>query len=587
MRRRWIPIALWALCVAPGCAAPSCQAPDEHLIHLPDDQTRQVVEVLLSEAPEDGDSSNLLGPPTPDVSLVIRKLHEVIDREVIGGVFLRLGPMGGAWGRAADLIGALQAVRTAGKPVHCHAENVDNVAVLVLVSACDRLSMTPAGMMDLVGPAAHVFYARSLLDRIGVQAELVQVGRYKGAADPLTRDDMPEAIDEALGAILDGLHANLVNALAEHRDMSADEARKLIDGGPYGTHDAMERGLIDHVAFDDEAREHARRAAEADRVERVSLHPRREPMGLRDLFRALGGDSPSRVPEGPRVGLVMLAGTIVDAERDGMGGVRSGPVVRVLRRMADDDAVKAVVLRIHSPGGSALASDRIWHAVRRVAKRKPVIASIGDMAASGGYYVASAATEILAHDASLVGSIGVVGGKIRMDDLADRLGVNVVVKKRGAHAAWTSPFQPMTDGERRVLEHHLQSTYARFIKRVAQGRDMEQDDVRAAAEGRLMLGAQAKELGLVDETGGVFEALHHARTRGDLPADAPVERWPGPKTVLDAIAQAMGGGNDASLRSLLDHAGAVAGPLGEAATLPLILGDERVAVALPFVVRIR
>lgn len=585
-RVRRLPWAL-ALLLA-GCGScGSCEEEEDPAIRLSEDAGPRVVEVLLAQPPEEGDDASLLTPRAPQLTQVIRNLVEVAERDRIRGLFLRLGPLGGAWGRSGDLIRALQRIREAGKPVHCHFDAADNVTMLLAVQACDRISVTPAGVVDLVGPAAHVFYAKNLLDRLGVNAQLVQMGRYKGAADPFTRQEMPETTRESLGDILDGLHGALVAAISEHRDMPRERAAALIDGGPHTAHRAREANLVDDVAFDDEAREHARQAADVPDVQRVSLLPKAEPMGIGDLLSALTGSAPSEPAIGERVGLVVIAGTIVDAERQGMSGVRSGPLVRALRKMADDDQVKAVVLRIQSPGGSALASDRIWHAVRRVAKRKPVIASIGDMAASGGYYIASAATHVLAHDVSLVGSIGVVGGKVVLTDLAKNVGLNIVVLQRGQNAAWMSPFQPMTDGERGVLEGLLRSTYRRFLKRVAAGRDMPMDEVRAAAEGRLMTGARARELGLVDEAGGLERALDLAREKAGLQPDSPVQRWPERKTLLDALAESFGGGEEVSAQRLLSQVGSLAGPLAEAALLPEMIGRERVALTLPFVVRIR
>ncbi|MFW5925564.1 MAG: signal peptide peptidase SppA [Myxococcota bacterium] len=587
LRRSTWAIALLLLTGCGSCG--SCEEEEDQAIRLSEDAGPRVVEILLAQPPEEGDTTSLLTSPAPQLSQVIRNLVEVAERDRIRGLFLRLGPLGGAWGRSGDLIQALERVREAGKPVHCHFDAGDNVTILLAAKVCDRVSVTPAGIVDLVGPSAHVFYAKNLLDRIGVRAQLVQMGRYKGAADPFTREEMPETTRESLGAILDGLHGALVTALTEHRDMPRERAVALIDGGPHTAHDARQANLVDDVAFDDEAREHARQAAEAPDVQRVSLLPKSEPMGLGDLLSALTGRTPSEPAVGERVGLVTIAGTIVDAERKGMSGVRSGPLVRALRKMADDDLVEAVVLRIQSPGGSALASDRIWHAVRRVAKRKPVIASISDMAASGGYYIASAATHILAHDESLVGSIGVVGGKVVLSELAKNVGLNVVVLQRGRNAAWMSPFQPMTDEDRGVLEGLLRSTYRRFMKRVATGRDLPMEKVRAAAEGRLMTGARARELGLVDEAGGLERAIDLAREKSGLPPDSPVERWPEHKTLLEAIAESFGGGggDGGSVRHLLSQAGSLAGPLAEVALLPEMIGRERVALTLPFVVRIQ
>ncbi|MFW6049988.1 MAG: signal peptide peptidase SppA [Myxococcota bacterium] len=583
--RLWVLVGL-TLAGCGSCGACGGDAEDEAAIQLDPERGPHVVEMLLSQAPEEGGEPDPFATPAPELGDVIRHLSEVARRDAITGLYLRLGPMGGAWARTKDLVHALDDVREAGKPVHCHLDMADNGTMLLAAAGCDRISVAPAGMVDLVGPAAHVFYARSLLDRIGVRAELVQIGRYKGAADPFTREQMPPETRESLDAILDGLHASLTEALAKHRDMSRERAAEVVDGGPYDAHGARKAGLVDDVAFDDEGREHARRAGEAEEVKRVDLLPKSEPMGLRDIVSALAGERPSEAPEGPRVGLVLIEGTIVDAEREGMSGVRSGPVVRALRRMADDADIAAVVLRIQSPGGSALASDRIWHAVRRVAKRKPVIASVGDLAASGGYYIASAATHLMAHDVSLVGSIGVVGGKVLLTDLAESLGINVVVLERGEQAAWMSPFEPLSDRERQTLERLLRSTYDRFVGRVATGRDMPEARVRAAAEGRLMTGARALELGLVDELGGLDQALARARKEGGLASDAPMQRWPERKTLLDALAQ-MFGGPEAALRAVTREAGPIGEPLADALALPQLLGHEKVAVTLPFVVRIR
>lgn len=577
------------LCTALA-ACGSCNGCKGHhaqpVVKLSEASTPRVIELWLDTPPEEGGKASIFSSGAPQLQDVIRVLREAAHRREVKGVFVRLGPMSGAWGRAFDLIAALRRVHDAGKPVECHFQTADNASTLVLESACDRITVSPAGMMNLVGPSAQVFYAKSLLDKIGVQADLMQIGKYKGAADPFTMQQMPDTTRESLGAVLDQLRGNIVDALVTHRHMSRARARSAIDGGPYDAEAARAAGLVDAVEYDDQAREHARAAGKAPRVKKVDLVPRAEPIGFGELISALSGKAPSVKPQGPHLGLVILQGTIVDDQRSGTFGVRSGPVVRELRRMADDDDIKAVVLRIDSPGGSALASDEIWHAVRRVAKHKPVIASVGDMAASGGYYIASAATKIIAPDDSLVGSIGVVGGKVQLTDLASKLGVNVVVLKRGNHAAWTSPFEPMSDAERQMFERLLRDTYDRFIHRVAAGRGISEAKVRAAAEGRLLTGARARQLGLVDEEGGFERAMERARKAGGLPSNAAVERWPEQKTLLDTIAKAMGGKDQATARTLLKAVGPLGGPLSDALVLPEMLERERVAVALPFVVRI-
>ncbi len=545
----------------------------------------EVREIRLHQPPVEGSQPELFAAPEPSLTDALRRIDAVVRDEQARGLFLRVGPMMGAWGRVADLRAALGRVREADKPVHCHFEVTDNAGFALMASSCDRISMTPAGHLDLVGVSAHLFYAKSLLDNVGLRAEMMQMGRYKGAAEPLTRESMSDAVRESMGALLDDLQASLVGAVSEGRNLPQERVQALLDDGPYGAHQAREAGLVDDVSFDDEAREHARQASGVERVTHVPLRERPEPMSLLDLLAALGGEAPKSVPEGDRIALAYLEGNIVDAEEEGMGGARSGPFVRAMRSFADDDEVKAVVLRIDSPGGSALASDRMWHAVRRVAKRKPVIVSVGDMAASGGYYVASAGTEILAHEDSLVGSIGVVGGKIVASDLLERIGINVEVLARGDNAAWSSPVRGFDEEERRILERMLRATYRRFVSRIVEGREMQREEVLAGAEGRILSGRAAKALGLVDEHGGLWEALARAREQAGLSEWAPVERWPRKKSLLEAIAEGFGGAApDDRVSTLLAELGALAGPLAEAAvTAPLLLGRERVAVALPYV----
>jgi len=582
---RWPPVVtatavLLGLCACGDAepAPPPSEGPGE----------AEVREIFLDAPPVEGGEAQLFSAPRPTLGDALVRLDAVARDEDAKGLFLRVGPLGGAWGRAADLRAALAAIREAHKPIHCHFDVADNLAFWLMASSCDRISMTPAGDLDLVGVAAYVFFARSLLENAGLRADLMQMGRYKGAADPFTRDEMPEETRESLGAVLDDLQSTLVQGIAAGRHLEPERVAALLDEGPFDATHARERGLVDDVGFDDEAREHIRREAHVGHVRLVQLTPGEEPMGLLEILQAFSGEAPETTPEGPRVALVYLEGNIVDEEESGIGSGRSGPFVRAMRSFADDDDIKAVVLRIDSPGGSALASDRMWHAVRRVAKRKPVIVSVGDMAASGGYYIASAATEILAHDSSLVGSIGVVGGKVSVGDLADRLGVHVEVLQRGRNAAWLSPMRPFTDEERIVIGRMLRATYRRFVRRVAEGRDMPSERVGAAAEGRLWSGRRAREAGLVDAEGGLWEALRRARQQGGVSEWAPVERWPRRAGLLEAIAQAMGGSQPGDrTRAILSDIAALAGPVAEAAMVsPLLLGRERVAVALPYVLRV-
>ena len=537
---------------------------------------------VLQESPEAG----LFSGGLITHHQLLRRIEELVEDEHAKGVLVHVPMLGGSHSRVADLRAALATVREAGKPVHCYFEMTDNLGYALMAGACDRISMTPSGLLNLVGMAAEAVYARELLETVGLRAELLQVGKFKGAADPLTRDSMPDEVRENLDGMLDDLHGALVAAIATGRKLTPAQVQDLIDGGPYTAHDAHKAGLIDDVGFDDEAREHARVASDVKAVVRVALKPERKEVSLLELLEALSGERPPDEVSGERLVLANLEGTIMSGSESSVQSAHAVPFVEAMRGFADDEEVKAVVLRIDSPGGSATASDQMWHAVRRVASRKPVIVSVGDMAASGGYWVASAGTEIVAHDSSLLGSIGVVGGKIVAEDLSERAGVNVTRLTRGKRAAWMSSMRGFSDDERAAFERSLQHTYRLFIRRIAQGREMTPEQIAPLAEGRIVSGRRAREGGLVDAAGGLQEALARAREQAELPDDVAVEVWPDQPTLMQQLSQLTG---SSARRVTLLSTVLELGRLSSTAGLldALILGDESHIAALPFVFRLR
>jgi protease-4 len=485
-----------------------------------------------------------------------------------------------------DLAQAFEAFRAQKRPVHCHFEDLDN-AGYALASHCDRLSMSPAGTLNLVGLGAQVVHGRKLLELLGVRAELLQMGKYKGAAEPFTRDEMSPELQASLDGLLDDLDASFRGHLKKRAERTPEAWQAILDEGPYSANAARQGTLVDALSYDDEARAKAKTAAGARVVRHLFEKKEREP-SLRDLIEMLGPGKHAH-PNQPYVVLAHLTGEIVESEADATNRAASEPFVDAMRRWGDDRHVRAVVLRIESPGGSALASDRMWHAVRRVAGRKPVIVSLGDMAASGGYYVASAGTHIVAAPGSVVGSIGVVGGKMVIQDLADRVGVHVDGLKRAHNAAWLSPFAPFSDSERKLFEGMLEETYERFLDRVSIGRKRPVADLLPAAEGRVMGGERARKLGLVDEVGGLSRALSLAKQQGKLGPRAPVEAWPDERDGLRALASLLSAQAPQSvLDATVTQVMRVARPLA-ATPLLTILGEkgETVAATLPFVLTIR
>jgi protease-4 len=581
------PSALAILAILASLATLSCDGQKEDASDEP-----VVRELRILEAFPDGAEHDPFARPQPTLHDVLVRIWEATDDENVKGLFVRVGPLQGSWGSVGDLVEALGEFRAEGRPVHCHFEAADNVGYLLLASACDRISMSPAGTLDLIGPAAVMIYARSLLEKMGVEAEIIHMGRYKGAGDILIRDDMPEEAKESMDAILDDLHGALIEATKVRAEGDADKAKALIDGGPYASGAAAAAGLIDSVGFLRESREEIKRAAGVETIRRLRMLPKQDQLTLGQFLSLLSGETDEVEAGGERIALVFVTGNITDGDSGSMGDAVSGPFVRAMERLEKDDNVKAVVMRINSPGGSALASDRMWEAARNLAEAKPLIASVGDMAASGGYYIASAADEILAHPNSLVGSIGVVGGKFNFAGLAEDIGINTYVLQRGKRAAWSTPVRSLNPTERQAFESLLRDTYDRFIDRVAVGREMKREAVLAAAEGRVMTGQDGKELGLIDEMAGLSEALVKARAAAGLGPDAPVEIWPSTKGMIDAINDLLSGNGDDDARTLQQlwlrqHPLAASLPLEPWADMLHVLAAEHVALIPPYFFSLR
>ncbi len=578
MRKHLVGLTLLSLLSA--CAPPK----EDDTLKRP--ATDTLYELDLREAlPEQG--LRFLGQVQPGIGDVLTRLKELHEEPLAKGLFVRLGPHQGHMADVEDLAAAFEAFRADKRPVHCHFEELDN-AGYALASHCDRLSVAPAGMLNLVGLGAEVMHGRKLLDWLGVKAELFQMGQYKGAADPFTREDLSPALRKSLDELLDDLDTSFRLHLATRSERTPDIWQAVLDGGPYPPNEALAHALVDAVAQDDEARAKARGAAGARIVKPVFDAPK-EDLTLREILLALAGDNGKTRAGQPYLGIAHLTGEIVEGKEGTFDGTASDPFIQALRRWGDDRLVRAVVLRIESPGGSALASDRMWHMVRRVAGRKPLIVSLGDVAASGGYYVASAGSHILAAPGSIVGSIGVVGGKMVVQGLAERAGVRVDSLKRARNALWLAPFAPFTESERARFETLISGTYDLFLKRISEGRKRPVASILPAAEGRVMGGARALEMGLVDELGGLSRAIEIARERGKLTPRSPVEVWPDTQDAMRALSSMFGAqqphlAEHATLSQLLELAKpAVSSPLLS------VLGKSRepVAVALPFELRIR
>jgi protease-4 len=481
---------------------------------------------LEAPVPERARRPALPGRPAPLPLLALREGLAAAGADPrVEGVLVTLRGTPLSLARGAALRRALAGVRAAGKPVVVYAERLGSEA-LYLASAASRVFVPEAGSVALLGVRFETFFVRELLDRLGVRADVVRVGEWKSAAEGLVRRGMSEAQREQLEALAEDLYGVLVDGIAEGRGLSPERVRALVDGGPHRPRAACEAGLVDACLFPDEVE------AELARLAGRPPEPGAEPdVALVELpaysaFRVRRGALRAPFADAPRLAYVVASGPIRSGP--GPGGVASDAYRALLRRLERDDAVRAVVLRIESPGGDALASDLLWRSVRRLAAAKPVVASMGDVAASGGYYVAAAAHAIHAEAATLTGSIGVVGGKLDLEELFRRVGVAQEGVERGARAGLLSPGRALSPEDRAAVRGELRAVYDLFLDRVAEGRGLAREAVHAVARGRVWSGRRALDAGLVDALGGPLEALADARRRAGLGDDArvSVDVWP-------------------------------------------------------------
>ena len=472
-----------------------------------------------------------------ELDTVIDRLHALAEDAKLTGLILRLDNLAISQADAVELRAAMHDVRKAGKQLACHAENAGEVPYLVL-AACDRVGLAPVGDVMIGGPAAMPIHIKGLIDKLGIQADFLHVGAYKGAAEPLTRDAPSKEMEETIGAILDRRYETMVSAIATDRKLDPKAVPALIDTALFPSDAAKAAQLVDDVASFEAFRDQVRGDAGWTRLDLDPDKDDKLAMIMR-LSRFVGA-MPADRPTSPHVAVVYALGSIVADADDGVLGARehiaASTLVPALHALELDDSVKSVVLRIDSGGGSAQASELIWRAVAQLKAKKPVVVSMSDVAASGGYYIACGATKIYALDDTLTGSIGVVGGKLAPAAGLAKLGVTAFPIGRGKRALMMNSLAPWNDDERAAIKASMESVYGTFVGRVAEGRHQSVDDIKKIAEGRVWTGTKAKQLGLVDEIGGLAEAIADARGLAKLDKASPLEIYPPAPNLRDLFA---------------------------------------------------
>jgi len=484
-----------------------------------------LLELDLAELPAMPDTDDplarLRARGHPQLRSVLRALHEAAaDRHVVG----LIAKVGGAlpWAAMQELRLGVRAFATSGKPTIAWAESfgegTGEMAAYVLATAFDQIWLQPGGGLGLLGVGVETTFVRGALDHLGIEPQFEQRHEFKNAADRFMRTEFTQAHRTALDRLADSVFSDAVAAIADGRGIAATRVRELADTGPRTAPEARDAGLVDTLGYRDEAYA-AMRSRVGTGVELL----------FADRWR------PRHRPHLPtrhkgHVALVEVRGAIVSGRtrRAPMGRqVGSDSVGAALRAAANDEHVRAVVLRIDSPGGSAVASETIWREVCRVRDAgKPVVVSMGEAAASGGYYIACPADLIVALPSTLTGSIGVFGGKMVVHELLDRLGLTTGTVSHGARSLMYSPRRGFSDDERERLAFMIDAIYDDFVAKVARGRGRAVAEIEPIARGRVWTGSDALGIGLIDELGGLRDAVRIARSRADLPVDAPVRRAP-------------------------------------------------------------
>ena len=562
-----------------------------------------LVEFDLTDGAPEALVSGGLFPMDPARGYVglVKAIGQVERDERATGVFLRLGTVRFGWAQTEEL-GRLFAKLRESRTIVCHAHSLTNATAWFAASACDRVWLSPAGDVDTVGIAAEVVHLKSALDKLGVKADFLSMGKYKSAAEPVTREEPSAAMRESLTAVLGGIRSTWLQGV--RADSSAPRGTWLMEHGPWSANEALKEKLVHSIGYESGARDDAMERAGAGES-RVGFGGKAKDssdaadfVGIVRMLSGVDDQAGGRAS----VAVVSAVGGIT-MESGGMlgsDGIAAEALKKTFRRLAKDESIRAVVLRIDSPGGSALASDLLWHEIRQLGEQKPVVASIGNMAASGGYYLACAATRILAERTSIVGSIGVVGGKITIGEALAKYGVRAFVVPAsdepgaGTRATYMSTLEGWDDSTRERVRAQMASVYELFRERVAAGRDLSPKKVLESAEGRIWTGEQGLKRGLVDEFGGLARAIDVARQLGGLDLRAPVRVEGAAETLLEALfldEDAAASDVETALKTYQRQRTGLQQLLPEE-LLPFvqsvspILSRERVIAAVPFSVRV-
>lgn len=475
-----------------------------------------------------------IGTPQP---VTVQEIWSTLNRAAtdsrVKALVIHLGKVDAGWAKLYELREDLLNFRKSGKPVYVYLSG-PRTREYYLATAADRIYAMPEDLIDLKGLRAELLYFKNTLDKLGVQVQVQHVGRYKDAGDMFTETSMSPSTRESLGLLLDGIYGNLLQSIATGRKKSAAEVQAIIDDGPYTARQAAAKGVVDALRYEDQVYGDLKDVLKSGELKKLSF---------RDYIRATATDT----DKGQRVALIVGEGTILrGGGADYMGtdeGFTSGAFIRMLRRVAEDKNIKGVILRIDSPGGDAFASDEMLREVQLLRSKKPMVISFSDTAASGGYYVSMTGDPILAYPTTVTGSIGVLFTSVNLKGLYDKLGINREILTRGKNADLGNMYSPLPPEGRAKLQAGLEEFYSQFVTKVAQSRNRKYEEMEPLAQGRVWLGLDAKNRGLVDQLGGLDAAVDAIRKKAGLKPGEGVTLVPYPprRTFLEQLMKSTSG----------------------------------------------
>ena len=563
--------------------------------------TNQFVEISISGALSEVKPTFALGTvPTTPLNNILKSIDKIEENKRIIGVIIRIGGIDTGWGKLQEIRNRLINLRQNGKMVISYLDSANNAEYL-LATATEQIILAPAGTIGLTGLRAEVIFYKGILDKFDIKADLFAIGDYKSAIEPYTRKNMSEAQRQAMTSILDNLHQQQVDMIAAGREhINAERAIELINQGPFTANEAHEVGLVDSLSYYDQLIT----SLESNHDSKTEFIPNygKKAVTQPDLGTFTGlmkfismftkPTTQSKKHNTPKIALIYATGPIMPNHPQipfGIGeGITPHRIIDALQTARKDESVRAIVIRVDSPGGSALASDLIWHEVKQAQEQKPTIVSMSDVAASGGYYISAAATEIVAQPGTITGSIGVLGGKLNLKGIYNKVGLTKDIITRGKNADIYSDYSNFSQSERQKIEKMLHKVYDDFVNKVAEGRQKTYDEIHQIAQGRVWTGQQAKELGLIDWLGGLDTALAIAKKHVSISHDEPIEiiTLPKPKPLLEILMEDF----EANLQVPLNRHILI--PYSLAKSIPnfhliQLLAHEPMATIIPFDIEIR